>query len=172
MKVILLENIKKLGVIGDTVEVKDGFARNFLLPKNKCLRATKENLSLYEAKKEEILAKDNARKEEAEKLAEKLAGSKVTLIKNASDSGKLFGSVTTQEIADFVNNSKNTEISRSNIVLFDIVKSTGLYKFEVVVHSDVEIVLDLCIAKTQSEADEMLGTLGTVTKETKVEKEA
>ncbi len=165
MKVILLENIKKLGVIGETVEVKDGFARNFLLPKSKCLRATKANLAIYEAKKEEIMAKDQERKAEAEKLATLLKGFKVTLLKNASDSGKLYGSVTTQEIAKSINETKGTDISKSNIVLFDIVKSTGLYKFEVLVHSDVEIVLDLCIAKTQAEADEMLGTLGTVTKE-------
>ncbi len=165
MKVILLENIKKLGVIGETVEVKDGFARNFLLPKSKCLRATKENLAIYEAKKEEIMAKDQARKAEAEKLAALLGSFKVTLLKNASDSGKLYGSVTTQEIAKSINDAKGTEINKSNIILFDMVKSTGLYKFEVLMHSDVEIVLDLCIAKTQAEADEMLGTLGTVTKE-------
>ena len=145
MKVILLENIKKLGTIGQKVNVKDGFGRNYLLKKGKALLPTKENLAHFENKKAEIIKKNEIEKNNAIEISKKLKTIKVTIKKEVMENGNLYGSVTIKEICGEIFNTSNIEIKAEQIELTSNIKSKGEYKFVVNLHADVqsEVLLEV-----------------------------
>ena len=153
MELILLQKINKLGSIGDVVCVKSGFARNFLLPSGKALRATKENKEIFEKDKEKLLAKNNEEKNNAMKVKEKLSGINPSIVRSASDTGILYGSVTTRDIAKIVNESENL-IDRKDIVLDKPIKELGSYEVTVNIHPEVDIFIKLRIVRNLNEAIE------------------
>ena len=151
-QVILLERIEKLGELGDTVSVKPGFARNYLLPQKKALRASKENVAYFEAQKKTIEADNAAKKKEAEKLAKKIDGIKVSVIRQASESGQLFGSVASRDIANAVSEASKETISRNMIDLNQNIKTIGLIPVSIVLHPEVKVEVTLNIARSSEEA--------------------
>ena len=143
MKVILLENIKKLGTIGQKVNVKDGFGRNYLLKKGKALLPTKENLAHFETKKAEIIKKNEIEKNKAIEISEKLKNIKVTVKKEIMENGNLYGSVTIKEICNEILNTSSIEIKAEQIELTSNIKSKGEYKFIVNLHAEVQSEVSL-----------------------------
>ena len=143
MKVILLENIKKLGTIGQKVNVKDGFGRNYLLKKGKALLPTKENLAHFETKKAEIIKKNEIEKNKAIEISGKLKNIKVTVKKEIMENGNLYGSVTIKEICNEILNNSNIEIKAEQIELTSNIKSKGEYKFTVNLHAEVQSEVSL-----------------------------
>jgi len=145
MKVILLENIKKLGTIGQKVNVKDGFGRNYLLKKGKALLPTKENVAHFETKKAEIMKKNEIEKNKAIEISEKLKKIKVTVKKEVMENGNLYGSITIKEICNEILNISNIEIKAEQIELASNIKSKGEYKFIVNLHAEVqsEVLLEV-----------------------------
>ena len=143
MKVILLENIKKLGTIGQKVNVKDGFGRNYLLKKGKALLPTKENLAHFETKKAEIIKKNEIEKNKAIEISEKLKNIKVMVKKEIMENGNLYGSVTIKEICNEILNNSNIEIKAEQIELTSNIKSKGEYKFTVNLHAEVQSEVSL-----------------------------
>src|SRR3954463_12509104 len=137
MEVILLERVAKLGQMGEVVRVKDGFARNFLLPKGKALRATKENRSRFETMKVELEARNLEQKGEAQKVAEKLDGQSFTGLRQAAEGGQLYGSVSPRDIATLVT-EKGFALNRSQIALHNPIKTIGLHKVPITLHPEVE----------------------------------
>lgn len=144
MQVILLEKIGKLGSIGDSVKVKNGYARNYLLPQHKALRATKANIDYFKAKKEEIEAKNLKLKQEAEKIASTMQDISVTVIRQASDSGFLFGSVRSADIVSELE-KQNIKISKSQLKINNPLKTVGTYRIGVQLHPEVlvDILLNI-----------------------------
>ena len=138
MKVILLENIKKLGNIGQQVNVKDGFGRNYLLKKGKALLPTKENLAHFENKKAEIIKKNEIEKNNAIEISKKLKAIKITIKKEVMENGNLYGSITIKEICSEILNTSNIEIRAEQIELTSNIKSKGEYKFVVNLHAEVQ----------------------------------
>ena len=159
MDVILLERIEKLGQIGDVVAVKPGFARNFLLPRRKALRATEENKKRFEEQRSQIEATNLKRKQEAEKIAKKVDGTKIVVIRQASETGLLFGSVANRDIADGVTAAGYT-IDRRQVILDKPIKTLGLHKVRVALHPEVIVTVTANVAKSEDEAaqQEKLGT--------------
>jgi large subunit ribosomal protein L9 len=151
MDVILLERIAKLGQMGEVVRVKDGFARNFLLPKGKALRATKENRSRFEHMKVELETRNLEQKGEAEKVAKKLDGQSFTVLRQAAEGGQLYGSVSPRDIVTLVV-EKGFAVNRSQIALNTPIKATGLYKVPVSLHPEVEAVIEVTVARNADEA--------------------
>jgi large subunit ribosomal protein L9 len=152
MEVILLERIAKLGQMGDVVRVKDGFARNFLLPKGKALRATKENRSRFETMKVELEARNLHQKGEAEKVAQKLDGQKFTVLRQAAEGGQLYGSVTPRDLAALVA-EKGFTVSRAQIALNTPIKAIGLHKVPIALHPEVEVTINLAVGRNADEAE-------------------
>jgi large subunit ribosomal protein L9 len=152
MDVILLERIGKLGQMGDVVRVKDGYARNFLLPRGKALRATADNKSKFEGMKVELQSRSLELKGEAGKLAAKVDGKTYVVIRQASETGQLFGSVSTRDIATLVS-SEGAEVSRSHVVLNAPIKSIGQYKVPLALHPDVEVSVTITVARSEAEAE-------------------
>ena len=152
MEVILLERIGKLGQMGDVVRVKDGYARNFLLPRGKALRATADNKSNFEGMKGELQAKSLEAKGVAGQTAAKVDGKSYTVIRQASESGQLFGSVTPRDIAGLMK-ADGAEISRSHVTLNTPIKSIGQYKVPLALHPDVEVSITVIVARSQAEAE-------------------
>jgi large subunit ribosomal protein L9 len=151
MEVILLERVSKLGQIGDTVKVKDGFARNFLLPNGKALRATEENKKKFEGMKAQIEAQNLERKSEAEAIAKKVDGKSVILVRQAGETGQLYGSVSTRDIADALT-KEGTTVERRQIVLNAPIKVIGLHVLPVALHPEVEVKITVNVARTPDEA--------------------
>jgi len=152
MEVILLERVAKLGQMGDVVKVKDGFARNFLLKRNKALRATKENREKYDGMKVELEAKNIQAKGEASKVAEKIEGHNVVVIRQASESGQLYGSVSVRDImAAF--NASGVSLSRQQVLLDAPIKTIGQHKITIAVHPEVEIHVTATVARSEAEAE-------------------
>ena len=151
MKVVLLEQVIKLGQMGDIVEVKAGYARNFLLPKKKGLRATKDNIKIFEGKKAELEAKNLQTKADAEKVKEKLDGKNFVLIRSASDAGALYGSVSSKDICD-ATASEGIKISKNQVILDKPIKELGVHKINVSLHPEVNIRLIINVARTEEEA--------------------
>lgn len=149
MKVILLENIKKLGTIGQKVNVKDGFGRNYLLKNGKALLPTKENLAHFETKKAEIIKKNEIEKNKAIEISEKLKNLKVTVKKEIMENGNLYGSVTIKEICNEISNISNIEIKAEQIELTSNIKSKGEYKFTVNLHAEVQSEVSLEVASKE-----------------------
>lgn len=151
MEVILLERIGKLGQMGDVVRVKDGFARNFLLPKGKALRATKENRTKFEGMKVDLEARNLEQKSEAEKVAEKLDGQSFTVIRQAAESGQLYGSVSPRDLVSLVTD-QGFRLNRSQIALNTPIKTIGLFKVPVSLHPEVEVSINVTVARSADEA--------------------
>jgi large subunit ribosomal protein L9 len=151
MDVILLERIERLGQIGDVVKVKQGFARNYLLPKKKALRATDENKKRFEAQRAQIEANNLKRRQEAEKVSDKVDGLKVVIIRQASETGILFGSVSTRDIAEGVTKAGFT-IDRAQVKLDKPIKTLGLHDVRVALHPEVIVKVTANVAKSEDEA--------------------
>lgn len=151
MQVILLERIEKLGQMGDVVKVKPGFARNYLLPQGKARRATAENLKLFEQHRAQLEADNLERREEARKIADKLEGLVVVLIRQAGESGQLYGSVNARDLAEAVTAAGFT-VSRSQIVLDNVIKALGLHKVRVRLHPEVSVTVTANVARSDAEA--------------------
>jgi large subunit ribosomal protein L9 len=152
MQVILLERVEKLGQIGDEVKVKDGFARNFLLPKKKALRATKANREYFQAQKAQIEANNLRLKGEAQKVADKLNGKSFTLIRQAGDRGQLYGSVSPRDVAD-VMEKDGFKVDRHQVQISVAIKAIGLFTIPVVLHPEVKVNITINVARSEDEAE-------------------
>jgi len=153
MEVILLERVGRLGHMGDVVRVKDGFARNFLLPKGKALRATKENKAKYEGMKAELEARNTEMRGEAQKVGGGLDGKSFVVLRQASETGQLYGSVSGRDIAAILNDGGFKSVTRSQIALNAPIKSIGLHKVPVALHPEVEITITINVARSADEAE-------------------
>lgn len=152
VQVILLERVEKLGQMGQVVNVRPGFARNFLLPQKKALRATQENLAYFEKQRTQLEAQNLARKSEAEQVAAKLDGFAVVIIRQAGESGQLYGSVTARDVAQAVTEGGFT-VGRGQVVLDKAIKTLGLYKQRVVLHPEVSVTVTVNVAQSAEEAE-------------------
>ena len=150
MEVILLERVEKVGKLGDVVKVKDGFARNYLLPQNKALRANKENLSVYEKEKEKYEKLNKDKLAAAAKIANNMDDVTINIIKQASDSGQLYGSVSTRDIADELN-KEGYKIEKKQIVLKSVIKTIGQHEVRIVIHPEHIINIMVNIGRTLEE---------------------
>lgn len=152
MKVILLERVERLGGLGDVVQVKDGFARNFLLPRQKALRANSNNLKVFEAQRAEIESRNAKAREAASKSGEKLDGSSYVLIRQAGESGQLYGSVAGRDVAEAVN-AEGGKVDRSMVVLDKPIKTLGVHEVKVRLHPEVTVTVSINIARSADEAE-------------------
>ncbi len=152
MEVILLERIAKLGQMGDVVRVKDGYARNFLLPGGKALRATKDNRVKFENMKSQLEARNLGLKSDADKVGQKLDGKGFVVLRQASDTGQLYGSVTARDLAAVIGEGGFT-VNRSQIVLNMPIKMIGLHKVPIALHPDVEVTVTVSVARNAEEAE-------------------
>ena len=155
MEVILLERIEKLGQMGDVVNVKPGFARNFLLPKSKALRKTKQNLEHFEKQKAQLEADNLTNKKEASEVGAKLAGLTVTIIRAAGESGQLYGSVTSRDIAEAVS-KRGIKIAKQQVTLDRALKTLGLEPIRVSLHPEISVEIVANIARTDEEAKQQI----------------
>lgn len=151
IEIILLERVERLGQLGDVVRVRPGFARNYLLPRKKALRATASNLEYFKNRKAEIEATNIAKKSEAEKIAPKLDGLKKVIIRSAGDSGQLFGSVTARDVAAELKTAGFT-IDKSQVQIDAPIKTLGLYKVKVRLHPEVAVTITANVARSEEEA--------------------
>jgi large subunit ribosomal protein L9 len=151
MQVILLERVEKLGQMGDEVRVRDGFARNFLLPKKKALRATKANREYFQGQKAHLEANNLRLKGEAEKAGQKLDGQKFVLIRQAGDRGQLYGSVSPRDVADAMEKS-GFKVDRHQIQISQAIKAIGLFTIPVVLHPEVKVNVTINVARSEDEA--------------------
>ncbi len=152
MQVILLERVEKLGQMGDEVRVKDGFARNFLLPKKKALRATKANREYFQAQKAHLEANNAKLKGEAGKIGQKLDGQKFVLIRQAGDRGQLYGSVSPRDVADVMEKS-GFKVDRHQVLISVAIKQIGLFTIPVVLHPEVKVNIVVNVARSEDEAE-------------------
>lgn len=151
MQVILLERVESLGQMGDVVAVKPGYARNFLLPRQKALRATAENVKYFEGQKKVLEAENLKRRDEAQKVSTKVDGMKVAVIRQASEAGQLYGSVTARDIADAISD-KGVKVSKDQVRMERAYKLLGLYPIKVSLHPEVVVEVTLNIARSAEEA--------------------
>jgi large subunit ribosomal protein L9 len=154
MDVILLERIAKLGQMGDVVRVKDGFARNYLLPKGKALRASETNRSRFETMKVDLEARNLQQRGEAEKIAERLNGQSFIVLRQAAEGGQLYGSVSPRDLVGLIT-EKGFTIERSQIVLNMPIKMIGMYQVPVSLHPEVEVSVSLTVARSADEAERL-----------------
>jgi large subunit ribosomal protein L9 len=152
MHVILLERVEKLGQMGDEVKVRDGFARNYLLPKKKALRATDNNRKYFESQRAQLEARNLERKAEAQAVAEKLSGKSFVLLRAAGDRGQLYGSVSPRDIAEAVL-AGGFSISRTQVPLDKAIKTIGIFPVFVVLHPEVRVEVQINVARTEDEAE-------------------
>jgi len=152
MQVILLERVEKLGQMGDEVKVKDGFARNYLLPQKKALRANKTNREYFQTQKAQLEARNLERKSEASKVAEKLEGKTFVLLRQAGDRGQLYGSVSPRDISDIIT-AGGFSVSRTQVPLDKPIKDIGLVPIHVVLHPEVRVKVTINVARTEDEAE-------------------
>ena len=158
VKLVLLQHVSKLGKVGDVVSVKPGYARNYLLPQRMALRANKANLEYFEQKKAEIEAANHKAKSDAEALSTKLNGLSIIVIRQASEKGALYGSVTTRDIAREVS-SKGCEVKPINVSIEQAIKEVGVHNVKIVLHPEVIVEIRVSVAQTEEEA---VGQLQTV----------
>jgi large subunit ribosomal protein L9 len=152
MKVILLERVERLGGLGEVVTVKDGFARNFLLPKSKALRATTANLKVFEGQRVEIEARNASEREAASKAGETLDGAAYILIRQAGESGHLYGSVSGRDVAEAAN-AEGAKLDRSMVILDKPLKTLGVHAVKVRLHPEVIVTISINIARSSDEAE-------------------
>ena len=153
MEIILLERIEKLGTIGDVVTVKDGYARNFLLPNKKALRANEANRKVFEANRSKIEADNASRRADAEKHSENVEGRSVVLIRASSNAGQLYGSVSVRDIADALN-ADGADITKAMIVLERPIKTIGVFDVKVALHPEVAVTVKVNVARSPDEAEQ------------------
>ena len=149
MEIILLERIEKLGDMGDVVNVKPGFARNYLLPQDKALRATKSNLARFEAEREYLEARNAENREKAGTSGKAVDGNSIVCIRNAGDTGQLYGSVSARDIAELLNNK---EVKRNMVILEQPIKALGIHEVKVRLHPEVTVSIKVNVARTEDEA--------------------
>ena len=175
MKVILTEKITKLGNIGDTVEVKTGFARNYLLPNGKAMRFTRENVALFEAQKAELTARQEAAKKSAESNVDAVKNAKLHMIRQAGDTGQLYGSVSTRDIARMLKDVANVSVESAQVLLGAPIKSVGVFDTQIALHPDVIVPVKIFVAQSQDEIEALVSgktlTFGTKKVEEEVEEE-
>ena len=164
MNVILLERVPKLGQMGDVVKVKPGFARNFLLPQKKALRATKDNIAYFESQRKVLEAQNLERRSEAEQVADRMKDLKVTLIRQASEALQLYGSVTSRDISDAAT-AEGVRVERSQVELDKPIKALGAHKIKIHLHPEVTVDITALVARSPDEA-EFLAKGGTLVAET------
>ena len=152
MKVVLLERVEGRGGLGDVVTVKDGYARNYLLPRQKALRATAANLKIFDAQRAEIEARNQKAKDAAGKTGEALDGTSYILIRQAGETGQLYGSVSGRDVADIVN-AAGGKLDRSMVVLDKPLKNLGVHPVKVRLHAEVVVTITINIARSQDEAE-------------------
>ena len=152
MEVILLERISRLGQMGDTVKVKDGYARNFLLPKGKALRANEANRKKFEGQRVQLEARNLERKTEASGIAQKLDGKSFIVVRSAGETGQLYGSVSTRDIADLLT-AEGFSVARNQVELNQPIKAIGLTNVAIALHPEVEVTISLNIARSADEAE-------------------
>jgi large subunit ribosomal protein L9 len=152
MDVILLERVEKLGSIGDVVKVKDGFARNFLLPNKKALRANEANRKVFEANRERLEAENASRRSDAEKEAKGLEGTSLTLIRQSSNTGQLYGSVAVRDVVEALE-ADGHKIAKSQVVLDKPIKSIGVHEVKVALHPEVAVMIKVNVARSPEEAE-------------------
>ena len=163
MKVILLEKVEKLGLMGETVDVKSGYARNFLLPQGKALRATENNIAYFESKKAEYEANNIKAKGEAQKIADKIEGAMVTLIRSASETGHLYGSVRNRDVAEAMED-EGFKVDRTQIRLDQPLKELGVHDVKLSLHPEVlaTIKVNIALSEEEAEVQSMTGEEGQV----------
>ena len=154
MEIILLQKISKLGNIGDTVQVKQGFGRNFLIPSGKALRATKENKEFFQKTKEKLLEENKEAIEKAEKIRAEVENLKLVIVRSASDTGLLYGSVTTRDISNLINEQGIT-LNKKQIALERPIKDLGVYDMKIILHPEVDSKIELKVVR--SLGDEVSG---------------
>ncbi len=164
IEVILLERIERLGQMGEVVRVRPGFARNFLLPKKKALRATKANMAFFETQRVQLEAINLERKSDAEKAAAKIDGMSVIVVRQAGESGQLYGSVSSRDIADALGKGK-VSVDRNQIVLNKPIKNLGLHSLRVRLHPEVSVQVTVNVARSTEEAETQAKTGQAVTLE-------
>ena len=152
MEVILLERVEKLGAIGDVVRVKDGFARNYLLPRKKALRANEANRRVFEANRAKIEEDNAARRTDAEKSSKDVDGKTVQLIRQASNTGQLYGSVSARDIVEALE-AAGAKVTKSQVVLDRPIKAIGLYEVKIALHPEVSVNVKVNVARSPEEAD-------------------
>jgi large subunit ribosomal protein L9 len=155
MQVILLERIEKLGQMGDVVTVKAGYARNFLLPQKKAMRATNSNQAVFDQQRTQLEADNLQRRQEAESVSLKVDGINITIIRQAGDSGQLYGSVTARDVSESVTEAGAT-VNRNQILLNKPIKALGIYETRVALHPEVTVNITVNIARTEEEAKQQL----------------
>lgn len=161
MEVVLLQRIESLGQMGDVVNVKPGFARNYLLPQKKALRATTENLARFEGQRAQLEAANLERRGEAEKISSKIDGLTVVVVRQAGDTGHLYGSVTARDIAEAVSESGFT-VTRNQVMMDRPIKMLGLHPVRVALHPEVMVTVTVNVAKSEEEAEVQLESGGFV----------
>jgi large subunit ribosomal protein L9 len=169
MQVVLLERVAKLGQMGEVVQVRDGYARNFLLPQGKALRATQANLKRFETERAQLEARNLEARAEAEKVAKRLDGQGFVVIRSASDGGALYGSVTTRDVAEAAT-AGGFSLERRQVVLDHPIKELGLHPITIVLHPEVEATITVNVARSQEEAE--LQASGKTIQELQAEAEA
>lgn len=152
MQVILLQRVAKLGQMGDVVDVRSGYARNYLLPQHKALSASKANIEAFEGQKAQLEAQNLETKKEADAMAARLAGQQFIVIRSASDAGALYGSVTTRDIAEAAT-AEGFSIDRKQVVLSAPIKYLGIHEVAVILHPEVDVAIELNVARSPEEAE-------------------
>ena len=152
MEIILLERVEKLGAIGDVVKVKDGFARNYLLPRKKALRANEANRKLFEANRARIEEDNASRRSEAETASKAVEGKSVQLIRQASNTGQLYGSVSARDIAEALE-GVGAKVTKSQVVLDKPIKAIGVHEVKIALHPEVAVTVKVNVARSPEEAD-------------------
>ncbi|HYC97689.1 50S ribosomal protein L9 [Brevundimonas sp.] len=152
MKVVLLERVENLGAIGDVVSVKDGFARNFLLPRDKARRATSANLKAFELDRAAIEARNEKNKAEAQKVADKIDGQTYVMIRQAGETGQLYGSVAGRDVSEAIQ-AEGGKVERSQVVLNTAIKTLGVHEVQVRLHAEVSATVKINIARSADEAE-------------------
>ena len=153
MKIILLEKVEKLGSLGDQVEVKNGYARNYLLPTGKALRASEENIKYFEEKASDLKKKNDKDVKEANKFLDKITGKTFVVIRQAGENGQLFGSVTTRDIANLLKDNGIDQIKKNQVSLIEPIKALGIIDVKVNLHAEVSTTIKINIARTEEEAE-------------------
>jgi len=152
MEIILLERVEKLGAIGDVVRVKDGYARNYLLPRKKALRANESNRKLFEANRARIEEENAEKRSDAEKAAKTVDGKSVKLIRQASNTGQLYGSVSARDIAEALD-AEGAKVGKSQVVLDRPIKAIGVHEVKIALHPEVAVMVKVNVARSPEEAD-------------------
>lgn len=155
MEIVLLQRVENLGQMGDVVTVKAGYARNFLIPGKKALRATKENLAYFETQRKTLEALNLQTKKDAEGVAAKMNDVTITIVRQAPESGKLYGSVSSRDISDALNEA-GYKVERNQVVLQDSIRTLGLFKVKVALHPEVSVVVTANVARSEEEAKTQL----------------